>query len=310
MTTESLTLDNLLAWMQSMTEEAVGANLDLQGLIGALNRYATFKLNKDGLPLILLPKATAPLEIHMKSSWMMQFITMRQSRALFAPTSADAAVKELYKQPICRTDLGVAIDFQSEKVSGHWLVNPHFTHPDQSGPLGSRCEVSCATCPFNRFGSEPGWDSTKISKGKACKESTTAFLVPLKKEPVRIGDVPVYGEVMEGFDEFVLARFPKASSGKDIESMVLAANSRSVPLAAIAFSVGQTKETKNGVTWAHLKVEPQGVVHPALYAKSKNEYLPKILEYIESVNSAGTDAVEALAEEADDRVTEEEIPFA
>lgn len=294
-------------YFADLAKEAKEENDQYSALINILQRYATWKMNKDGLPCIIEPGEKQPKEGAMKSTWVMAIMSIKTSRALFVPQSAPKEMKEKYKQPICRTSVGDPASFVAETVTGQYLENNDFG--DMPGNGTTRHNRSCATCPYNQFGSEVDWDPSKPnSKGKACKESNVLFALVFDRDmpiPIKLGDntVNFWRELL--VKDMVVIRLPKASNGKSVEALIKSAMSKGAPLSALAFTIKQEKKEEGGVSWVRMVPEDAGAVHPDVHRLIKTEFKDKIEEYVRLSSFV------IIEEDNDTRspVDEQKIPF-
>lgn len=228
------------------------------------------------------------------------FNVTKGSRALWPPSKHPK--KDDYKFPVCSTGMVDPKEFASGKAVGTYLLNEHFAAPYDPRPIvdpegqpagdykfGDYVNFECARCPFNQFESEGLWDEDKKgSRGKACKESRTAFVRIMRKVPgVAPVTLPDKTEILPfEFDAAlcdtpVRFSFNLGSNKKPWEDLILKAKARKIPLSSLVIKVSVSIErpTKD-IAYPVFVPEIVGVPVPSAKQIATLQDVPWVEEFV------------------------------
>ena len=235
----------------------------------------------DMIPRVSLNKKTSVFDVVMskepvtpengRQMMYFAFVRVQGAKALYAPD----ALKEEFKRPICSTGWISPTSAKRSQCSGTWQVNEHIGAPvSYVPPEDSVVEVGCSACPWGRFDSAAKFDEKKEgSRGKACGDSRTYFLIPVK----RTVQLPVEGRELFAFTPTGAWESPINPFGIGTMSLSMGSNSKPVEfigkapmnfrvgLSAVVFRCKVSVKKGGGYDVAELDPEVAGLLEPSFW---------------------------------------------
>lgn len=180
-------------------------------------------------------------------------------RTLWSPE--DSADK---KPPICRTHL--LRQSEVPNAVGQWDVNSGFEAPD------GNARPSCSTCPWNVFGSAARWKGKEGLGSKACGETRTMMLMPMRRvKPVpglMFGDVEGYyydldwqwfAHAQRNPHGLLFAQWSMSSDKGALDEMKLSTAKHNQPMPGLVFRIKVHTESAGQVTFGKILAQPVGL---------------------------------------------------